>query len=243
MKCTVLMPMGGLGSRFAKAGYKTPKPLIEVDGRPMFLRASESFPSHWDIDHAFVVRAEHEELYGLASMIKDACPGARVALLDHDTRGPVETCLEARDFVDPDIPIVIADCDIRFRSRRYVELAEQGVCDGILAGFYSQDARYSYAELDGDGFVTRTAEKRPISTHALLGGYWFRTARYFYELADRFMEDGLPEGLAEYYLSHLYNIALANGARVGFAEVDGYDIWGTPEELIAYEAGTKRGEE
>ena len=31
----VLIPMAGAGSRFEKAGYTFPKPLIEVNGKPM----------------------------------------------------------------------------------------------------------------------------------------------------------------------------------------------------------------
>ncbi|MBR3225740.1 MAG: glycosyltransferase family 2 protein [Atopobiaceae bacterium] len=243
MRCTVLMPMGGLGSRFADAGYTTPKPLIEVDGKPMFLRATESFPESWDLDSVFVVRKEHEERFGLARMIAEASPEARIALLDHDTRGPVETCLEARELVNPEIPIVVADCDIRFRSIAYVSMAESGDYDGILASFRSRDPRYSYAEVGEDGFVCRTAEKVPISEHALLGGYWFRSGGRFFSLADEFMKMGLPDGLAEYYLSHLFNIALSDGDRIGLADVDGYDIWGTPEELDAYVAASRNGGE
>ena len=32
----IIMPMAGEGSRFAKAGWTTPKPLIEVNGQPLF---------------------------------------------------------------------------------------------------------------------------------------------------------------------------------------------------------------
>ncbi|HSX29838.1 MAG TPA: hypothetical protein VLE73_04750 [Candidatus Saccharimonadales bacterium] len=35
----IIMPMAGAGSRFAKAGFTTPKPLIQVDGKPMFMKA------------------------------------------------------------------------------------------------------------------------------------------------------------------------------------------------------------
>lgn len=233
------MPMGGLGSRFADAGYTTPKPLIEVDGKPMFMRAMESFPADWDIDHVFVVRTDQDERYGLANMIREACPGAKIALLDHNTGGAVETCLVARNLIDTDIPLIVADCDIRFRSAEYRDLAEGMGLDGILASFESSDARYSYAEVDGNGLVTRTAEKVPISRHALLGGYWFKSGGWFLSLADRFLGDGRPDGLAEYYLSHLFNIALSEGAHIGLAAVDSYDIWGTPEELRAYEAKSK----
>ena len=240
MRLTVLMPMGGLGKRFADAGYDTPKPLIDVDGKPMFLRALESFPSSWQIEHAFVIRADQDERFNLKHLIESACPGARVNVLHHNTRGAVETCLAAKNEVNQNLPIIIADCDIRFKSAQYAAMAESGDYDGLLVGFHSHDPRYSFAELDSHGLVVRTAEKVAISEHALLGGYYFASAASFFNLADRFTSERLPKGLKEYYLSHLFNMMLAEGSRVGFAETDSYDIWGTPEELASYLSGRER---
>jgi len=33
----VIIPIGGIGSRFAKQGYRYPKPLVNIVGRPMLL--------------------------------------------------------------------------------------------------------------------------------------------------------------------------------------------------------------
>lgn len=200
----------------------------------MFLRALESFPASWNIENVFVIRRDQDERYGLKAFIEDACPSAKIALLDYDTRGAVETCLAAAGLIDLNLPVIIADCDIRFRSREYVEKIESRHFDGILVGFESQDARYSYAELDKDGLLLRTAEKDPISNHALLGGYYFGAGSLFLNLARRFVEDGLKGTLKEFYVSHLYNILVRDGGTVSYADVDGFDIWGTPEELQAY---------
>ena len=40
----LIVPMAGLGSRFATAGYVVPKPLIPVCGRPMVVRVVEHLP-------------------------------------------------------------------------------------------------------------------------------------------------------------------------------------------------------
>lgn len=236
MKLTVLMPMGGLGKRFKDAGYTTPKPLIDIDGMPMFLRALESFPLSWEIEYIFIIRADQDRQYKLGEIIKDRCVNASIVVLESDTRGAVQTCLAAKKIIDTELPIIIMDCDIRFTSKQYITEVEKKALDGLLVGFSSHDSRYSYAEIDADSRVIRTAEKVPISNHALLGGYWFKSGRNFISLADRFTSAPLPNGLKEYYLSHLFNMLLEEGCSVGFAEADSFDIWGTPEELIAYKA-------
>ena len=46
-KFICVMPMAGSGSRFKKYGYHTPKPLIKVNGEPMFIKAAKSFPKYF----------------------------------------------------------------------------------------------------------------------------------------------------------------------------------------------------
>lgn len=234
----VLMPMGGLGSRFTKAGYATPKLMIDVDGKPMFMRALDSFKHIQNIEHIFVIRSEHEEQYGLSAQIHGYLPNAKIALLDHDTRGAVETCLVARDLIDDRLPITVADCDIYFESVGYFDkiahLAETNKPDGMLLTFSSDDPRYSYVELDADGHAVRTAEKVAISSHAILGGYFFRSGELFKSLADEFLQKGLPENLSEYFMSHLFNILLEHKGIIEIADIDVMHIFGTPEELNAY---------
>jgi NDP-sugar pyrophosphorylase family protein len=211
-KLQALMPMGGLGSRFAKAGFTTPKPMIEVDGKPMFMRALDSFASVDDVQHIFVIRKEHDEAYDLANQIRAQLPDAKISILDHDTGGAVETCLIARDDIDDSLPITIADCDIYFESHEYFEkvrtAAETGKPDGMLLTFTADDPRYSYVEIDDEGHAVRTAEKVVISNHAILGGYFFKSGELFKQLADQFVSQPLPEGLKEYFMSHLFNLLL-----------------------------------
>jgi NDP-sugar pyrophosphorylase family protein len=234
----VLMPMGGLGSRFAKEGYKTPKPLIPVDGKPMFMRALDSFKDVGDVRHIFVIRKEHDEQYGLAKQIKEQLPDAKISILDHDTGGAAETCLIGEADIDDDLPITIADCDIYFESKAYFDkvaaAGQNGRPDGLLLTFPSDDPRYSYVELDGSGKVIRTAEKIVISNHALLGGYFFRSGKLFKEVAKEFVGAPLPDGLKEYFMSHLFNMLLEKNLVVETADIDTMHIFGTPEELNAY---------
>jgi dTDP-glucose pyrophosphorylase len=234
----VLMPMGGLGSRFVKAGYTTPKALIEVDGKPMFMRALDSFEGISDIQHIFVIRKEHVEQYDLENKIRNHLPDAKISILDHDTGGAVESCMIAKEHIDDTLPISVADCDIYFQSKTYFEKVTQsretGKPDGMLLTFPADDPRYSYVELDAEGKAVRTAEKIVISNHAILGGYFFRSGKLFKELSEKFLNEGLPEGLKEYFMSHLFNMLLERDGDIEIADIDVMHIFGTPEELDAY---------
>ena len=231
------MPMGGLGSRFTKEGYTTPKPLIGVDGKPMFMRALDSFSSVDSIQHIFVIRTEHDSTYDLANQIRLRLPDAKIVLLDHDTRGAVETCLIAKDMIDDNLPIVIADCDIYFESSSYfnkIKNIDNNDIDAMLLTFTSDDPRYSYVKLDENEKAVRTAEKIVISNHAILGGYFFRTGLLFKDLAETFLLKELPEELKEYFMSHLFNILLGRSGTIEIADIDVMHIFGTPEELQQY---------
>jgi NDP-sugar pyrophosphorylase family protein len=236
----VLMPMGGLGTRFRKVGVTTPKPLIEVDGAPMFQRALRSLtPWEGEKTVVVVVRADDDAEHGLAGRVLQAEPAASIVLLDRDTRGAVETCLEARDRLDPDQPLVIMDCDIAFDSPEYFRVLRQAVrsreVDGLLLSFRSTEPRYSFAEVGADGLVRRTAEKQAISSDALMGVYSFTSAGVFLEAADRLMAEQIGAAMPEYYVSLVFNELIASGRPVGLVRGDFY-CFGTPEELAAYEA-------
>jgi NDP-sugar pyrophosphorylase family protein len=236
----VLMPMGGLGTRFRKVGVTTPKPLIEVGGVPMFQRALASLdPWAGDKTVTVVVREDNDREFDLASRVVAAEPAAQIVLLDHDTRGAVETCLVARDQLDPDQPLVIMDCDIAFVSPAYFpamqQAAQQQDVDGLLLSFRSTEPRYSFAEVDADGLVVRTAEKQAISSDALMGVYSFTSARVFLEAADRLMARQIDAAMPEYYVSLVFNELIDSGRRVGLVRGDFY-CFGTPEELAAFEA-------
>ena len=237
----IIMPMAGEGSRFAKAGWTTPKPLIELNGIPLFQRAIGSVAIEGvEMKYSFIVRQEHIDKQHIDKLITDILPEANVFSVLKTTRGAVETCLVAESAIDDDDAVVVMDCDLEFRSKRYNELVARalslpaGEADGgALVSFESDNPRYSYAEIDDDGRVLRTAEKDPISSHALCGSYFFGSGKDFKRIAHQLLDDG-THGKAEFYVSLLYNYLLDEGKVVRLAPMEEYYSYGTPEELQAY---------
>lgn len=234
----ILMPMGGLGQRFRDAGINTPKPLIEVNGTPMFQRALASYDSYpGEKEYIFVIRKDTDDEYKLANQLLALIPAAKIQVLDHNTRGAVETCLVAEDFIDSNNPLVIMDCDIAFDSHDYFKKIESSITnddfDGLLLSFESEDPRYSFAEIDETNTVIKTAEKVAISNHALMGAYFFASGKTFLDAAHTLIAQPITESMKEYYVSILFNILIAENKRIGLAEGIFY-CFGTPDELQLY---------
>lgn len=237
----IIMPMAGEGSRFAKAGWTTPKPLIELRGVPLFQRAigSVALPGV-EMKYSFIVRQEHIDKQHIDRLIQDILPEARIFSVLKTTRGAVETCLVAEAAIDDDDAIVVMDCDLEFRSVGYNQLVSKALSlpaeeadGGALVAFESDNPRYSYALVDDGGRVLRTAEKEPISNHALCGAYFFGSGKDFKRIAHQLLDDG-THGKAEFYVSLLYNYLLAEGKIVRLATMEEYYSYGTPEELKNY---------
>ena len=237
----VIMPMAGEGSRFLKEGWTTPKPLIELNGIPVFKRAIGSVAVEGaPMKYSFIVRKEHIDKYNIDEQIKAILPEANVFFVEKTTRGAVETCLIAESVIDDADGIVVMDCDLEFRSKGYTEgiktILQQPVEQangGMLVSFESSEPRYSYAEVDENMIVKRTAEKEVISNHALCGAYFFSTGKGFLSAAHRLLNEPVFTK-PEFYVSLLYNYLFANGETVKLATMEDYRSYGTPEELKRY---------
>lgn len=233
--------MAGEGSRFLKEGWTTPKPLIELHGVPLFKRAIGSVAVEGaPMKYSFIVRKEHIDKYHIDEQIKAILPEANVFFVEKTTRGAVETCLMAESVIDDADGIVVMDCDLEFRSKGYTEgiktILQQPVEQangGMLVSFESSEPRYSYAEVDENMIVKRTAEKEVISNHALCGAYFFSTGKGFLSAAHRLLNEPVFTK-PEFYVSLLYNYLLANGETVRLATMEDYRSYGTPEELKRY---------
>lgn len=231
----IVLPMAGLGQRFRAVGELLPKPLIDVDGEPMFRKALSSLARAGVTGEVTaVIRADLQRDHGLGTALVEALPGLTVVELPAPTGGAAETVLAAP--LDPDRPLLVMDCDIAFESDGYaaaIAHAAGGAADGVLLSFPSTDPRYSFAETDREGRVVRTAEKVAISENALMGVYFFRRAGDFVRAAEEVVASARASETPESYLSLVYNRLLERGATIALATGTFY-CFGTPEELAAY---------
>lgn len=237
MPVTILMPMAGRGSRFAREGETRPKPLIPVLRVPMFRLALASIRRDLpDAQTIAVVLAEHESEFGIQNHILAADRSAHVVVIPDVTGGTLETCLAAAPLAEHRAgPLIVLDCDLTFASPDYlarIRAMEAGQDDsnGLLLSFRSTVPHYSFAATDGDR-VTRTAEKDAISDRALAGAYGFGSNAAFFAAARDIVARNIRTGNGEYYVSSVYNRLIEAGATVRLAEASRLWSVGTPEEL------------
>ena len=169
----VLIPMAGAGSRFEKAGYTFPKPLIEVNGKPMIQLVVEILKI--DAQHIFIVQKEHYEKYNLQYLLNLISPNNVIIPVEGITEGAACTTLLAKEFIDNDQPLLTANSDqfVEWDSNEFLYSMQADEVEGGILTFNSVHPKWSFAKTDEDGFVTEVAEKKPISNNATVGIYYW----------------------------------------------------------------------
>ena len=229
-KMNVLIPMGGAGSRFATAGYTFPKPLIEVNGKPMIQVVIENL--NIEANYTFIVRKEHYEKYNLQYLLTLIAPGCNIVQVDELTEGSACTTLLAKQYIDNDSPILLANSD-QFIEWNSNECLYAFNADGIDAGiltFKATHPKWSYAKIGEDGFVSEVAEKKPISDNATVGVYYWKKGSDYVKYAEQMIEKNIRTN-NEFYICPVFNEAIADGKKIRVKEIE--KMWGigTPEDL------------
>ncbi|HLX70695.1 MAG TPA: glycosyltransferase family 2 protein [Verrucomicrobiae bacterium] len=234
-KLNIVMPMAGLGSRFRDAGFKAPKPLIEVRGRPMYAWATESLPLGKATRLIFILLASQPEFSDLKKDIETRYAANRPVVLSVPelTAGQAITVLRAKELIDNGDPLLIHNADTAFDAERdWTDKALAENLDGALLVFPSNEKRWSFSRENSAGLVEEVREKEVISPWATTGTYWFRRGADFVGCAEARFRSGKREA-SEFYVGPLYNDLISNGARVKNFPIQKLYCFGTPEDLAA----------
>ncbi len=240
----IVIPMAGRGSRFANAGFTTPKPLIPVGGRPMIEWVIDNIRPRRAHRFIFLCLAEHLETYPeVPAELRRLCPGCEIVPVATVTEGAACTVLLARRFIDSADPLMIANSDqlVELDINDYLAAADAPGVAGLIMTFWSDHPKWSYCRLRPDGDVTEVVEKKVVSNEATVGIYNFREGRDFVRAADAMIAANLRVN-NEFYVAPAYNQLIAEGARIitmktgrEFAGMHGV---GTPEDLAAFQKST-----
>lgn len=232
----IVVPMAGAGSRFSKAGYKDPKPLISVNGVPMIQLVINNLTPSIPHKFIFICQRSHVVEYDLKNKLTLWAKDSEIVELDGLTQGAACTVLAAEEFINNKSALMIVNSDqyIDCNINNYLDLMHQQDLDGLIMTMNSNDPKWSFVGLSSEGLVTEVAEKKVISNEATVGIYNFKHGSDFVNAANLMIEfDQRVNG--EFYVAPTYNLLIQQGAKVGISnigsECDGMYGLGTPADL------------
>jgi dTDP-glucose pyrophosphorylase len=225
--------MAGAGSRFEKAGYTFPKPLIDVKGKPMIQVVVDNL--NMDANFIFIVQKSHREKYNLDTLLNLITPNCVIVEVDGITEGAACTTLLAKEFINNDNPLVMANSDqfIEWDSNEFMYKMNETNCDGGIVTFKSTHPKWSFVKINETGFVNEVAEKNPISDIATVGVYYWKKGSDYVKFTEQMIDKNIRVN-NEFYVCPVFNEAILGDKKIKTFDIK--QMWGlgTPEDLNYY---------
>lgn len=247
--------MSGFGERFRREGYNIPKPLIEVDGKPIVGHVIDMFPG--ELDFIFICNQDHlaNPNYKMSKILLDLCPTGRVIGIAAHKLGPVHAVYQVKNLLDPNRPVVVNYCDFScyWDWNHFKWFVEKIQCVGAIPaykGFHPHSlgvTNYAYLkerfDLDScrkGGWLLDIQEKKSftknrIEEYASSGTYYFSSANIMNDAFSQAIEQNLNVD-GEFYVSLAYKPLLAEGKKIAIYPLQHFMQWGTPSDLVEYKA-------
>lgn len=240
--------MSGVGQRFIDAGYKVPKPLIMVDGKPIIEHVCDLFPG--ESKFTFICNSKHLAETNMREILKRLQPNSNIVEIPNHKKGPVYavSCLE--DLIKDDEEAIVNYCDFGtyWNYADFLKHTRDRGADGAIPsykGFHPHmlgSTNYAFMR-DDKQWMLEIKEKEPFTNnrmneYASNGTYYFKKGsyvkKYFKELMDK---DIHLKG--EYYVSLIYNLLVEDGLKVSIYEIQHMLQWGTPEDVDEYNSWSR----
>ncbi len=229
----VLIPMAGAGSRFEKAGYTFPKPLIDVKNKPMIQVVVENL--NIKANYIYIVQKSHREKYNLDTLLNLITPNCKIVEVNGLTEGAACTALLAKEFINNNQPLFFANSDqfVEWDSNEFMYKMNEIEADGGIVTFEATHPKWSFAKVNEKGLVTEVAEKNPISNIATVGYYYWKHGSDFVKYAEQMIEKNIRVN-NEFYVCPVFNEAIGDKKEIRTFNISKMWGLGTPEDLKYY---------
>jgi NDP-sugar pyrophosphorylase family protein len=239
----IVIPMSGFGERFRRAGYTSPKPLIEVEGKPIIAHVLDLFPG--EEDFTFICNREHIESTNMKEVLGYYCPKGTIIAIEPHKRGPIYAVSQAFESLEDNEPVIVNYCDFscHWNYNHFKQWVQDCGADGSVPayrGFHPHSlgsTNYAFMRVE-DGWMREIQEKKPFTSNkieefASSGTYYFSQGRHVKRFFTEIMaKDQSING--EFYCSIAYNLMVDAGLSVAVYELQHFMQWGTPEDLTEY---------
>ncbi|MEK7616876.1 MAG: glycosyltransferase family 2 protein [Patescibacteria group bacterium] len=234
----IVIPMSGEGKSFIQAGYTFPKPLIDINGKPMVQIVLENLTPKYKHKFILVCKKEHFDKYSMHQVFVNSIKGDFITIpLISSTQGALCSVLNAVDQISSNQELVIANADqiIDIDINKFIDFARKSKADGVIMTFKSHHPRWSYARVDEKGIILETAEKKVISDQATVGIYYFKAGSSFMKAAFSMIEKNIRFN-NDFYVCPVYNELILEGKKIIKWEIKDVQMHGlgTPEDLNSY---------
>jgi dTDP-glucose pyrophosphorylase len=202
----ILIPLAGSNQFFNESEYPYPKPLIEINNKTMIEHVINNFDSiKKQKQFIFIVNSEDCRKFHLDNVLNlltnNTC---KIIKIDNETKGAACSAMMAIEYINNDVPLIIANADQLFDDNLDDVLSDFKDYDGGVVSFESIHPRWSYVRVDDENNILETAEKRPLSKHAIAGLFYFTNGKDFISSAmNMIKKDANINGL--YYISPTLN--------------------------------------
>jgi NDP-sugar pyrophosphorylase family protein len=232
--------MAGRGSRFLQEGFKLPKPLIPIHGRPMIELVINNLRPRQEHRFIFLCLSEHIKRYNIDARLQVWAPGSVVVEVADVTEGAACTVLLAKKLINSLEPLMIANSDqwIDFSIDDYLACLGTKELDGLIMTMWADDPKWSFVRIDKLNRVCEVVEKKVVSNIATVGIYNFKQGRQFVTAAESMISKGLRVN-DEFYVAPVYNEMISGGSAIGCFDVgkefDGMYGLGIPTDLKLFQ--------
>ncbi len=218
----ILIPLAGKSIFFNEKEYVFPKPLLDIQGKPMIELVINNLEKILtEKEFIFLLRSEDCIRYHLDDTIRLITNPCTIIKIDRETKGAACSALLAIDHINNTDNLVIANGDQLFEEDLNQVLGKFHAdnCDAAVICFESVHPRWSYVSLDENNRIIETAEKRPISKNAIAGFYYFKHGKDFVRAAMKSIKnDYSVNGL--YYIAPVLNELVLENKMLSIYRID-----------------------
>ena len=244
-KFVCIMPMAGAGVRFSKYGYTVPKPLIEIQKTPMYIKASKTFPISFK--RIFIVNKKINREKSFIKSIK-SFKRKKVISLSRKTLGQASTVYKSLKFINNNDSIIVHSCDLSFDLK--LNLLQKKLSKYDILVFTSKASSYHVKNHNQYSWVKKNDNdifdislkknfKKSKGSKVLIGSFVFKNKKILKDVF-KYIFDKKIKINKEYYVDAAISIANKIGYKLSEIIVKNYKSWGSHNELANYKSKIKK---
>ena len=197
----IIIPIGGIGQRFKENGYKKPKALINIYGKPIISYLLDNLNTD-NIDYIFIPYNKEYKKYRFEDFLIKQYPKIHFKFfcLENNTRGAAETINIGIDKLNEkrDIPVMCLDSDNFYTC----DIISQWDGENCVFSFEDENKNpiYSYVKTNENNEIIDIKEKDKISNNACTGAYGFRSINELKLYTSKIIEENIIQK-SEFYTS------------------------------------------